>query len=110
MILPLPPLLCCALVSWRSAPAYRQVLMAGKEIRLNHGEYAMLHCMAKTPGGVYTREQLYTAAWGEVYTQGTSTVENTICRLRQKLEPNPRRPIYIKTVFGVGYKVDNPEK
>ena len=70
----------------------------------------MLHCMAKTPGRVYTREQLYTAAWGEVYTQGTSTVENTICRLRQKLEPNPRRPIYIKTVFGVGYKVDNPEK
>lgn len=91
-------------------PAYRQVLMAGKEIRLNHGEYAMLHCMAKTPGRVYTREQLYTAAWGEVYTQGTSTVEKTICRLRQKLEPNPRRPIYIKTVFGVGYKVDNPEK
>lgn len=39
-------------------PAYRQVLLAGKEIRLNHGEYAMLYCMAKTPGCVYTREQL----------------------------------------------------
>ena len=62
-------------------PAYRQVLLAGKEIRLNHGEYAMLYCMAKTPGCVYTREQLYAAAWDEIYPYGTNTVENTIFRV-----------------------------
>lgn len=43
-------------------PAYHQVLLAGKEVLLNHSEYAMLYCMAKAPGRVYTREQLYAAA------------------------------------------------
>lgn len=86
-------------------PAYRQVLLAGKEIRLNHGEYAMLYCMAKTPGCVYTREQLYAAAWDEIYPYGTNTVENTIFRLRQKIEADPKHPVYIKTVFRSGYKL-----
>lgn len=86
-------------------PAYRQVLLAGKEIRLNHGEYAMLYCMAKTPGCVYTREQLYAAAWDEIYPYGTNTVENTIFRLRQKIEADPKHPVYIKTVFRSGYKI-----
>ena len=84
---------------------YRRVLMAGREVRLNHGEYAMLYCMAKTPGCVYTREQLYAAAWDEIYPYGTNTVENTIFRLRQKIEADPKHPVYIKTVFGVGYKI-----
>ncbi len=80
-------------------PAYRQALLAGKEIRLNHGEYAMLYCMAKTPGCVYTREQLYAAAWDEIYPYGTNTVENTIFRLRQKIEADPKhltKRIHIK--------------
>ena len=89
---------------------HRQVFVAGREVRLNHGEYAMLYCMAKTPGCVYTREQLYAAAWDEIYPYGTNTVENTIFRLRQKIEADPKHPVYIKTVFGVGYKVDKPPK
>ena len=83
-----------------------QALLAGKEIRLNHGEYAMLYCMAKTPGCVYTREQLYAAAWDEIYPYGTNTVENTIFRLRQKIEADPKHPVYIKTVFRSGYKLN----
>lgn len=66
----------------------------------------MLYCMAKAPGQVFTREQLYAAAWDEIYPYGSNTVENTIFRLRQKLEPNPKRPTYIKTVFRVGYKIE----
>lgn len=90
-------------------PAYHQVLLSGKEVLLNHGEYAMLYCMAKAPGRVYTREQLYAAAWeNEVYPYGSNTVENTIFRLRQKLEPDPKHPVYIKTVFRTGYKVEDP--
>ena len=57
----------------------RRVLMAGREVELNHGEYAMLYC-----------------------------VENIIWRLRRKLEPDPRNPIYIKTVIGAGYKIEIP--
>lgn len=87
-------------------PASRRVLKAGKEIRLNHSEYSTLYCLAKSPGRVYTREQLYAAAWNEEYQYGMTTVDNTIWRLRKKLEPDPKRPTFIKTVFRFGYKLD----
>ena len=85
-----------------------RVLMAGREVELNHGEYAMLYCMASSPGQVFSKAQLYEAAWGEEYLSGTNSVENTIWRLRRKLEPDPRNPIYIKTVIGAGYKIEIP--
>ena len=44
----------------------------------------------------------------EEYLHGTNSVENTIWRLRRKLEPDPRNPIYIKTVIGAGYKIEIP--
>ena len=87
---------------------HRRVLMAGREVGLNHGEYAMLYCMASSPGQVFSKAQLYEAAWGEEYLHGTNSVENTIWRLRRKLEPDPRNPIYIKTVIGAGYKIEIP--
>ena len=86
----------------------RWVLMAGREVELNHGEYAMLYCMASSPGQVFSKAQLYEAAWGEAYLHGTKSVENIIWRLRRKLEPDPRNPIYIKTVIGAGYKIEIP--
>ena len=86
----------------------RRVLMAGREVVLNHGEYAMLYCMASSPGRVFSKAQLYEAAWGEAYLHGTKSVENIIWRLRRKLEPDPRNPIYIKTVIGAGYKIEIP--
>ena len=86
----------------------RRVLMADREVELNHGEYAMLYCMASSPGQVFSKAQLYEAAWGEEYLYGTNSVENTIWRLRKKLEEDPRRPAYIKTVIGTGYKIENP--
>ena len=79
----------------------RRVLMAGREVELNHGEYAMLYCMASSPGQVFSK-----AAWGEAYLHGTNSVENTIWRLRRKLEEDPKHPGYIKTVVGAGYKID----
>ncbi len=84
---------------------YRRVLMAGREVRLDHGEYAMLYCMASAPGQVFSKAQLYAAAWGEEYLHGTTSVENIIWRLRQKLEEDPKHPTYIKTVIRGGYKI-----
>ena len=84
----------------------RRVLMAGREVELNHGEYAMLYCMASSPGQMFSKAQLYEAAWGEEYLHGTNSVENTIWRLRKKLEEDPKHPGYIKTVVGAGYKID----
>ena len=87
-------------------PEQRRVMKAGVEICLNYGEFSILYCMARCPGRVFSREQLYNAAWGEDYELGTNTVDNTIWRLRNKLEPNPKHPTYIKTVFRVGYKIE----
>ena len=87
-------------------PEQRRVMKAGVEIHLNYGEFSILYCMARCPGRVFSREQLYNAAWGEDYELGTNTVDNTIWRLRNKLEPDPKHPTYIKTVFRVGYKIE----
>ena len=87
-------------------PERRIVLKAGEKVRLNHGEFSMLLLLASTPGQVFSKEQLYDAAWNEEYRYGTTSVENIIWRLRQKLEPDPKHPTYIKTVFRVGYKID----
>ena len=87
---------------------HRRVLMAGREVELNHGEYAMLYCMASSPGQVFSKAQLYEAAWGEEYLSGTNSVENIIWRLRQKLEDDPKHPVYIKTVIRSGYKIELP--
>ena len=89
---------------------HRRVLMACREVQLNHGEYTMLYCMASAPGQVFSKAQLYAAAWGEEYLHGTTSVENIIWRLRQKLEQDPRHPFYIKTVVRNGYKIDGSTK
>ena len=48
-------------------PEQRRVTKAGVEICLNYGEFSILYCMARCPGRVFSREQLYNAAWGEDY-------------------------------------------
>ncbi len=84
----------------------KRVIVAGREVQLNHGEYSMLYCMASSPGQVFSKAQLYAAAWGEEYLHGTTSVENTIWRLRKKLKDEPTQSVYIKTVVGSGYKID----
>ena len=89
-------------------PERRIVLKAGEKVRLNHGEFSMLLLLACTPGQVFSKEQLYDAAWNEEYRYGTTAVENIIWRLRQKLEDDPKHPVYIKTVIRSGYKIELP--
>ena len=89
-------------------PNLRTVLKAGEEVHLSHGEFSMLLLLASHPKQVFSKAQLYEAAWGEAYLHGTNSVENIIWRLRRKLEEDPRRPAYIKTGIGTGYKIENP--
>lgn len=91
-------------------PSFHRVLKAGKELHLNHGEYSMLYCLAKTPGRVFTKKQLYSAAWDSEECFGVNTIESTIYRLRKKLEPDPKHPRYIITVIGTGYKLVVPDE
>ncbi len=89
-------------------PERRIVLKAGEKVRLNHGEFSMLLLLASAPGQVFSKEQLYDATWNEEYRYGTTAVENIIWRLRQKLEDDPKHPVYIKTVIRSGYKIEKP--
>ena len=87
-------------------PNLRTVLKAGEEVHLSHGEFSMLLLLASHPGQVFSKAQLYAAAWGEEYLPGTTSVENIIWRLRKKLEGDSNRLAYIKTVVGAGYKIE----
>ena len=74
-------------------------------VQLNYGEFSMLCHLARHPGIILSKEQLYIAVYGEDH-YNSNTVQSTICRLRRKIEPDPHHPTYIKTVVGLGYKFD----
>jgi len=78
----------------------------GIEVSLTPLEFAILTLLASRPGQVYSSEQIYESVWKEPYGYSDNTVMVHIRNLREKLEENPREPLYIKTVWGVGYKVD----
>lgn len=79
-----------------------------EQITKYYGKYPALQNVSATPGQVFSKEQLYDAAWNEEYRYGTTAVENIIWRLRQKLEDDPKHPVYIKTVIRSGYKIELP--
>jgi|SRR5579859_1858484 len=88
------------------ALAFRRVELAGREMDLTAKEFDLLHFMARHPGHVFTRNQLLNQVWDYDYYGDVSTVTVHISRLREKLEPDPAHPRYIKTVWGVGYKFE----
>lgn len=85
------------------------VIRDGHPVQLNYSEFSTLRHLAQHPGIIFSKEQLYTAIYGEDHFS-SNTVPNTICRLRRKIEVNPRNPVYIKTVIGMGYKFEGPKE
>ena len=75
-------------------------------INLTAREFDLLFHLARSPGQVFTRDQLMDAVWDYEFPGDSSTVTVHMRRLRAKLEPDPTRPRYLKTVWGVGYKFD----
>jgi DNA-binding response OmpR family regulator len=87
----------------------RQTAQRGKrELHLTAKEFAMLRLMAESAGTPVTRERFLDAVWGYTAFPTTRTVDNHIASLRSKVEKNPDEPRWIKTVHGVGYKMDLP--
>lgn len=76
------------------------------DIALTAREFDILFLMASHPGQVFTREQLLDSVWGRDAVAEPNAVTVHVRRIRQKLEPDPSRPGYIKTVWGVGYKFE----
>lgn len=78
----------------------------GKAIQLTPIEFDILCCLCSYAGRVVSSEELFEEVWKEAYFEGNNTVMAHIARLRQKLNEPPRKPKFIKTVWGVGYKID----
>ena len=85
----------------------RQTAVRGKkEIHLTAKEFAMLRLLAAAEGEPVSREKFLDVVWGVTAFPTTRTVDNHIASLRAKLEKNPDSPRWLKTVHGVGYKLD----
>jgi DNA-binding response OmpR family regulator len=86
-----------------------QVHVSGRAVDLTPTEFSLLATLLRSPGRVFTRLQLLDQALGESYEGYERTVDAHIKNLRQKLEPDPAKPRYVLTVYGVGYKfADKP--
>ena len=85
-------------------PPGRRVDLDGEPVELTQREFDLLLFLAMHPGQAFTRDQLMERVWQYTFYLDTSTVTVHIRRLRAKLEPDPARPRFIETVWGVGYR------
>jgi DNA-binding response OmpR family regulator len=87
-------------------PKTRSVETDSGPVELTAKEFDLLYFLASHPQEVFTRTQLLDQVWDYSYYGDTSTVTVHVRRLREKIEPDPMRPRYVKTVWGVGYKFE----
>lgn len=78
----------------------------GEKIELTPIEFSVLWYLCDNRGKVVSSEELFEEVWGEKYYDSNNTVMAHIGRLREKLHEPPRKPKFVKTVWGVGYKVE----
>lgn len=81
-------------------------LLNGKEVALTPLEFNILWYLCGKRGSVVASEELFEQVWGEAYLDNNNTVMAHIARLREKMKEPARNPKYIKTVWGVGYTIE----
>jgi len=81
-----------------------EVRLQGKFIRLTPKEFKVLEILIKEPGRVFSRLDLLEQAFGFDYDGLERTVDVHVMNLRRKIEPSLEEPIYVQTVYGIGYK------
>ena len=84
----------------------REVQVDGEPIPLTPTEFDLLQVLMENTGYVFTRRQLISRALGTDYEGIDRTLDSHIRNLRQKIEPNPKEPVFIHTVYGVGYRFE----
>jgi len=82
-----------------------RVTRAGAAVDLTATEFALLAAMARQPGRVFTRSQLLDAIHGVAFESYERAIDAHVKNIRRKLEPTPRSPRYLLTVYGVGYRL-----
>ena len=88
--------------------ARKQVFVGEERIDLSPKEYELLKLLASKPGHVFSDGQIIRSVWPEGSLAAASDVKRYIHLLRQKIEPDPQKPVYVKTVRGFGYSVEAP--
>lgn len=87
-------------------PAECQARKKGQEISLTKTEFKILELLMKTPGRIYTKQQIFDYSREEPYMGDDSTIMVHISNLRNKIEDEPKKPVMIKTIKGLGYKFE----
>lgn len=82
-----------------------QAAMGTRAVDLTPTEFQLLATLAKYPGRVFTRGQLLDALHGVAFESYERAIDAHVKNVRRKIEPDPRRPRYIVSVYGVGYKL-----
>ncbi len=91
-------------------PVRREVRVADETLYLTAREFDLLLFLARSPNRPFTRLQLLENVWGIQYEGYERTVDSHIQRLRSKIEPDASNPTFIRTVWGVGYKLHEDEE
>lgn len=81
------------------------VAVGGRRVDLTPTEFQLLSAMVRQPGRVFTRSQLLDAVHGVAFESYERAIDAHVKNIRRKLEPDPRTPRYLLTVFGVGYRL-----
>lgn len=81
-----------------------KVFKGGQEVTLRQKEYEMLALLAKSPDKVISKAQIYESVWHSEYLGDNNSLMVHMGRLRQKIEDDTSNPVYIQTVWGLGYK------
>jgi DNA-binding response OmpR family regulator len=84
----------------------KQVRVDGAEIKLTPIEYKILRLLCQNPNRVFSAEEIYRNVWNEDVFVNDNTIAVHIRRIREKIEINPKKPKYLKVVWGIGYKVE----
>jgi DNA-binding response OmpR family regulator len=82
--------------------------VGGRAVELTSTEFSILATMARQPGRVFTRSQLLDAVRGVAFESYERAIDTHIKNIRRKIEPEPREPRYLLTVYGVGYRLAEP--
>lgn len=85
-------------------PDKRKVYHRGKEAELTFTQFEILYLLARSPGRVFTKDIIYGLLWDEPYSGDYNIIMSHISHIRKKIEDNPEKPLYIQTVWGVGYR------
>ncbi|KEO76082.1 response regulator transcription factor [Paenibacillus polymyxa] len=86
--------------------ATHEVTLAGESIKLTPREFAIVELLARNRGQVLSMEQIYEKVWKEQYLESNNTLMVHVRKIREKIEADPRKPKYLKTVWGIGYKME----